>query len=133
MDYKEMLKRAKQNLPAAAGGSRFEVPSPIVQPLKRSTVVKNFGDISKAIRREPKQIAKFLFKALAVPGTIAGVELILNGKVSTSAINQRIRDYVDEYVTCRECGKPDTMLAVDGAVAKMKCEACGARRTFKMQ
>jgi translation initiation factor 2 subunit 2 len=131
MDYNELLKRARQNLPETKGGARFEMPSAYTAALKRSTVIKNFGEIAKTLRRDPKHIAKFLFKELAVPGTITGTELILNGKISSMIINQRLRDYVSEYVICKECGKPDTNLSVESGVSKIKCEACGARKTFK--
>jgi translation initiation factor 2 subunit 2 len=131
MDYNELLKRARQNLPETKAAARFEMPSAYTTALKRSTVIKNFAEIAKALRRDPKHVAKFLFKELAVPGTITGNELILNGKVSSMIINQRLRDYLNEYVICKECGKPDTNLTVDAGVATIKCEACGARKTFK--
>jgi translation initiation factor 2 subunit 2 len=131
MDYSELLKRARQNLPETKTGPRFEMPSAYTAALKRSTVIKNFAEIAKALRRDPKHLARFLFKELAMPGTITGNELILNGKVSSMIINQRLRDYLSEYVICKECGKPDTNLTVDAGVSTIKCEACGARKTFK--
>ncbi len=130
MTYEELLKRAKQNLPAAQQ-SRFEMPVAIVNIVKRTTIIKNFADIAKALRREPVHIAKFLFKELALPGVITGGELVLQGKLAPSTINKRLQDYVKEYVLCKECGKPDTNLSREGTITTIKCEACGARRTFK--
>jgi translation initiation factor 2 subunit 2 len=131
-NYQELLKRAKQNLPEIKGGGRLEIPSAIVEVVKKTTSVKNFGDIAKAIRRDAKHLARFMFKELAVPGALKGNELVLQGKISSTVINQRLQEYLKEYVYCKECGKPDTNLVVEGNIATIKCEACGARRTFKV-
>jgi translation initiation factor 2 subunit 2 len=131
MDYDELLRRAKKNMPQIAAASRFDMPLAVAVVVKRQTVIKNFSDIAKTLRRDPRHIAKFLFRELAVPGSINGAELVLQGKLSSSIINQRIKDYADEYVLCKECGKPDTSMQKEGYIIIVKCEACGARRSLK--
>jgi translation initiation factor 2 subunit 2 len=113
MDYKEMLKKARSNLPQYTGAERFEVPKPQVHQSGKLTYIRNFSDMARTLRREPKQIAKYLFKSLAVPGMVKGSELILQGKVGYSMLEQRIQDYVKEFVLCHECGKPDTNISED--------------------
>ena len=130
MDYREMLKRAKANLPQHSGAERFEVPKPQVQQTGKLTYVRNFSDIAKTLRREPKHIAKYLFKSLAVPGMVKGSELVLQGKIGYYMLEQRISDYVKEFVLCHECGKPDTNITKEKGISFLKCEACGARRSF---
>lgn len=132
MNYEELLKRARSAVPEAKAEGRFEIPSAIVVAVKRTTIIKNFAEMAKNIRRDQKHFAKFLSKELAVPVTVNGPELVLNGKVPGSIVNQRVREYVAEYVVCKECGKPDTQLKTEGGIAIIKCEACGARRTFKI-
>ena len=131
-EYQELLKRARQNLPETNTGFRLEMPSPMVENIKRITVVKNFGDIAKAARRDVKHMSRFMFKELAVPGSVKGNELVLQGKISYGIINQRVQEYLKEYVLCRECGKPDTNMIIEVGIATIKCEACGARKTFKV-
>lgn len=127
-DYKKLLKKAKDSMPQISKSTvRFEYPSAFVQPGKQ-TIIKNFSDIAKAVRRDPKHIAKFLFKELALPGNINGNELVMQGRLSSSLLNQRINDYVKEFVFCKECGKPDTVLLKTDKTFIMKCEACGARK-----
>ena len=46
-------------------------------------------------------------------------------------VSQRIAEYIKEYVICRECGKPDTDIKKENDFFVMKCQACGARRSFK--
>ena len=127
MDYEEMLKRAVKNLPTRTE-SRFEVPAASIGISKKQTSIRNFSDIVKVIRREPGDVAKYLFKELAVPGSVKGSELILQAKVPTALINQRIKEYVKDFVICKECGKPDTVLQKVDNYTFIKCEACGAKR-----
>ncbi len=128
--YEVLLKRAKKNLPQSAETSRFEVPRASVQVIGRLTYVRNFGEISKMLRREPRHIAKYLFKELAVPGNITGNELVLQGKFSTTIIIKRVEDYMKEFVLCHECKKPDTNIIKMDKILFLKCEACGAKRSI---
>ena len=130
-DYLELLKRGKANLPQVKTVARFEAPRASVMTSKRQIFVRNFVDITKTLRREPKHLARYLFKELAAPGTIQGVELILQGKSTESMVNKRIEDYIKEFVICDECKKPDTNMSKEGNTDILKCEACGARRSLR--
>ena len=129
-DYTKLLEKARKSLPAVTKSDiRFEIPFAQVVPGKQ-TVLKNFSEISKILRRDEKHLAKFLFKELAVPGSMRNGELVFQGKVYANLINQRIAEYVRQFVLCNECGKPDTTLQ-ENKITTIKCEACGAKRTMK--
>ncbi len=131
MDYREMLKRGRNRLPDLnKESSRFEVPAADVMS-GRQSVIRNFSEITKALRRDAKHLSKYIFKELAVPGSVRGSELLLQGKFNSYTINQKISDYVKEFVICQECGKPDTSVNKEGRIVVMKCEACGARRPLR--
>ena len=131
MEYEELLKKAMQNLPAKSE-SRFEIPVASVHIGKKQTLIMNFSEIVKTLRRESSGVAKYLFKELATRGALHGNELVLQSKISSSLINQRIKEYVKDFVICKECGKPDTIIQkIDGYVF-IKCEACGAKRPARM-
>lgn len=131
-EYMKLLKKAKEGIPDLKKGSeRFEIPRAEVITGKQ-TIVKNFLDISKKLRRDPKHIAKFLFKELAVPGSLREYELVLQGKIYQNMLNQRIEEYTREFVLCHECGKADTVIQKLDRTLFMKCEACGAKRSLRM-
>lgn len=131
MEYLEMLKRARNNIPEKRSGSRFEIPKAVTYASGKVTFIKNFAEISRSVRRNSGEIAKFLFKELGVPGEMKGNELALNGKIGDRMINQRIEEYVSQFVMCRECGRPDTDIMKEGKFSFIKCQACGARRSFR--
>ncbi|HIH71333.1 MAG TPA: translation initiation factor IF-2 subunit beta, partial [Methanothermobacter thermautotrophicus] len=46
-------------------------------------------------------------------------------------INERIEDYVNKFVICHECNRPDTRIIREGRISLLKCEACGAKAPLK--
>jgi len=127
-DYSSLLKRAYSKLPEKTEASeRFEIP-PVESLLQGNrTIIKNFDAIANKIRRNPRHLAKYLSKELAAPGSIDGTRLILNAKLNEKSINERIKDYVNAYVICKQCKRPDTKLIEEDRLPVMLCEACGAR------
>ncbi len=130
-DYEQLLKKAKQSLPQTQETVRWEVPRANVQVTGKRTAVKNFLEMAKALRRDPQHLAKFLFKEMAVPGSLESGQLILQGKFNSDFVNKRIEDYAKEFVLCSECGKPDTQLQKSDRLWTLKCEACGAKRPVR--
>jgi len=128
--YEELLKRAREHLPQTEDKGRFEIPEINVQMSGKRTIVRNFNDICKVIRREPKGVAKYLFKELAVPGSIDSGQLFLQSKFSPDMVRKRIDLYVKEFVICHECGKPDTDIIKIGRLPMIRCQACGAKKSI---
>jgi translation initiation factor 2 subunit 2 len=128
-DYEELLERAKKKLPVKLEShDRFQVPEPDVMIEGKTTVIRNFGDIVDALRREPEHVLGYLLRELGTAGTMEGRRVVFKGKVGTSQISDRISNYVDEYVLCSECNRPDTKIVKDGRIQILTCETCGAHR-----
>ena len=45
--------------------------------------------------------------------------------------NYKIKEYIDTYVICSECNRPDTHLVKQGRTTLIRCDACGAFRSVK--
>ena len=53
-DYEQLLKRAKAALPKAlSSGERFKVPEADIVVEGKTTILRNFADMSESIRRDP--------------------------------------------------------------------------------
>lgn len=128
-DYEKLLDRAKEKLPEKLQShDRFQVPEPDIMIEGKTTVIRNFGEIADKLRRDPDHILGFLLRELGTAGTLEGTRVVFKGKVATAAVADRIRSYVDEYVLCSECNRPDTKIVKDGRVLILTCETCGAHR-----
>ncbi len=128
MKYEELLDEAYKNIPELKITSeRFEIPKAqsIIQGNK--TIITNFLKIAQTFRRDPDHFQKYLLRELATPGNIDGPRLIINRKISSSLINQKIEQYAKDFVICKECGKPDTTLNKEDRFTYVRCQACGAR------
>ena len=133
MEYKEMLENVRKNLPEVVFlKERFEIPKVLGHMQGNRTIISNFLQIASTLRRDINHLLKYVLKELATPGEIKkSGALILGTKVPASRINEKIRQYANEFVLCFECGKPDTKIEKDGELTYMKCTACGAKNFVK--
>ena len=132
MDYKAMLKRAREKMPESVfEKERFEIIKVKGHVEGNKTIIVNFLKIADHLHRPVEHLLKYVLKELATPGTIKFSRFIIGAKVSASRINEKIRQYANEFVLCSECGKPDTKLIKEGDFLSLKCLACGAKQTVK--
>ncbi|MBD3309783.1 translation initiation factor IF-2 subunit beta [Candidatus Woesearchaeota archaeon] len=133
MDYKSMLKRAKENLPEAViAKERFEIPKVKGHIQGNKTIISNFVQIAQYLHRPVDHMLKYILKELATPGELKpNKTLMMGAKVSASKINEKIRLYADQFVLCGECGKPDTKIVKEDNVYYMRCLACGAKNPIR--
>lgn len=128
--YETLLDEAYKKIKAVnISGERFEIPKIEGHIEGKKTILTNFFQIASYLRRSPEHFQKFMLKELAASGQKEGDRLVLNIKVSSSKINQKIEQYAKEYVLCKECKKPDTELIKepDSRVTFIHCLACGAK------
>lgn len=130
--YDSLLTRAYANLPEKVlATERFEPPVPVMQIEGNKTFITNFKEISDKLRRQPQHILKFITKELAVPGEVDGARAILKSKAPFRMINEKFTSYINEFVLCHECKKPDTDIVDDLGVKQLKCQVCGARNPIR--
>ena len=129
-EYEKLLERGIKKIPEKKESEgRFEIPKANVLISGARTIITNFLDIAKILRREEKHLLKFLLRELATSGNVEDKKLIVIGRFSENLVNKKIEIYVKNYVICPACGKPDTKIIEEGKI--LKCEACGARTPIK--
>lgn len=127
MNYEALLEEAYENVEMTNECERFEVLKVKGHHEGIRTVISNFGQIVTCIRRSPEHLLKFLNKELASSGEIRGDRLILSRKLSSKNINDKIEKYVNLFVLCPKCKKPDTELNEEGNKTFLRCLACGEK------
>ncbi len=128
-NYLTDLERALSKLPEIKGsGERFVVPEPKLLTEGKTTVLENFAVIADKLNRDPEHIFKFLLRELGTAGKLEGSRAIFHGRFTSSAVSLLLDAYIKEYVTCSECGRPDTHLIKVDRILTLRCDACGAHR-----
>lgn len=131
-DYEKMLKEATEKISKnVKEDKRLEIPVPQVLIQGNQTIIPNFVEIANVLRREPRHLAKFMFRELAKPGNINDTRLILQGKVYKQLVEKKLDEYIKEFVQCKECNKLDTVLIKEKRFVFLKCEACGAKEAVR--
>ncbi len=128
-EYLEMLAAARKEAPpVVASGERFRPPRPIIVIIGRQTHISNFREIASGLNRDPHLLARFLSKELGSPYFITeeSKKLILSRRIDPQLVEARLRKFIERYVLCPVCGRPDTRIVKVRRGWALKCEACGA-------
>lgn len=130
-EYEKLLDEAYTKVKQInVSGGRFEVPKIDGHFEGKKTILTNFFQIASYLRRSPEHFQKFMLKELAASGQREGDRLVLNIRVPSAKVNQKIEQYTKEFVLCQECGKPDTELTKENRLSFLHCLACGAKHSI---
>eukprot|EP00112_Aurelia_sp_Birch-Aquarium-sp1_P003910 Seg1442.7 transcript_id=Seg1442.7/GoldUCD/mRNA.D3Y31 product="Eukaryotic translation initiation factor 2 subunit 2" protein_id=Seg1442.7/GoldUCD/D3Y31 len=133
--YDELLKRvfdimrAKNPTMTEGGKKKFVMKPPqVVRIGTKKTSFVNFADICRILHRQPKHLLAFLLAELGTSGSVdGGNQLIIKGRFQQKQIENVLRRYIKEYVTCHTCRSPDTILHKETRLFFLQCETCGSR------
>jgi len=132
MSYEDLLKRGKEQTEDLSDTEeRFSYPDPETFKEGTTTVFKNFSEVATALNRDEQHLLRFLNRQLGTAGKQQGDMVVFQGDFSSSEVASRIEGYVEEYVLCSECMRPDTRLVRVNRTQMLKCDACGARMPVK--
>lgn len=131
-DYEKLLDAAYKKVKIVdSSNQRFEIPKIEGHFEGKKTILTNFFQIVSYLRRSPEHFQKFMLRELAASGQKEGDRLVLNIKVQSAKINQKVEQYVKEFILCKACGKPDTELIKEDRLTFVHCLACGAKHPVR--
>ena len=90
----------------------------------------NFGSVCKALQRGQEDLKKFLQLETGFLCSIAAKEhLILNGVVRVETLEVLLTKFINNFVLCRSCRKPNTRLVKDQLTRLqfLVCNECNAQ------
>ena len=130
-DYKKLLDSAYKDVKPIKASERFEIPKVQGHAEGTKTILTNLQQIASTLRRDQEHILKFLLKELATSGKIKDNRVILQRRIPSSKINEKIEQYTNEFVLCKECKKPDTEIIKQDRFSFLHCLACGAKHSVR--
>jgi len=135
--YPELLSRFFTMLhaanPALASnmGKRYTIAPPqILREGNKKSIFANIPDICKRMHRQPEHVIAFMLAEMGTTGSVDGSgRLVIKGRFLQKQIENVLRRYIVEYVTCKTCKSPDTILTKENRIYFLACESCGSRRS----
>ncbi|WP_435362124.1 translation initiation factor IF-2 subunit beta [Haloarchaeobius sp. DFWS5] len=128
MEYDTLLDRAFSELPdrPREAGDRLKVPDAEGETDGAFTRLTNLNAIADALGRDADHLHRSIQRELGTNGQFDGTQARYNGSFTIADFEEAVDAYIAEYVTCGECGLPDTRLVREDGVDMLRCEACGA-------
>ena len=117
---------------ASSGGKSYKIPPPqCLREGNKKTIFANIADICKRMKRTDEHVTQFLFAELGTSGSVDGSRrLVIKGRFQQKQIENVLRRYIVEYVTCKTCRSPDTELNKgENRLYFVTCNSCGSRRS----
>jgi translation initiation factor 2 subunit 2 len=130
-EYLNWLDRAKAGAVQIKATERLEIPEIRSSAMRMKTSLMNFREVCQALNRDMKHVYRYFVKALATSGSIHEDYVVLKGKFASPQLAEVLRNYVDAYIVCSLCKRPDTHLVKEGEFAFLICDACGAKSPVK--
>lgn len=139
LPYADLLSRffniLRANNPELAGdrsGPKFRIPPPVCLRDGKKTIFSNIQDISEKLQRSPDHLIQYLFAELGTSGSIDGQKrLVIKGKFQSKQMENVLRRYILEYVTCKTCKSINTELKKEQSnrLYFLVCKSCGSTRS----
>ncbi|CAF3474565.1 unnamed protein product [Rotaria socialis] len=135
LNYEYLLNRAfdiiRQKHPERFNQGKVVVALPPLQLARvgtRRTALLNFGSICTILKRQEKQLHDFFLVEL---GTTANIDskhaLIIRGRFQTKQLEHVLRSFISEYVFCKTCRSPNTLLRRSDGLTMINCNDCNSQ------
>jgi len=116
----------------SSGSKSYKIPPPqCLREGNKKTIFANIAEICKRMNRNDEHVTQFLFAELGTSGSVDGSKrLVIKGRFQQKQIENVLRRYIVEYVTCKTCRSPNTELSKgENRLYFVTCNSCGSRRS----
>ncbi|KAI3392369.1 hypothetical protein diail_5757 [Diaporthe ilicicola] len=124
---------SEKNPDHATGAAKsYKIPPPqCMREGNKKTIFANLPEICKRMKRSEEHVTAFLFAELGTSGSTAGTGgLVIKGRFQAKQLENVLRKYIIEYVSCKTCRSPDTELSKgENRLSFVTCNSCGSRRS----
>lgn len=132
--YEELFNRVYQNINSDRGidagkGSKKSIEPPeVLKVAARKVLWSNFVSNCKSINRPIEHVLEFVLTELGTEGSLTSEnKLTIKGRFQSKNLENVLRKYIIEYVTCGTCKSPNTDLKKENRITFKLCRDCGAQ------
>ncbi len=131
-DYEALLKRARSEIPEIeAKQERLGVPKLQRAVIGMRTMIYNFREVAATLDRNPQHMLRFFTGELATAATMQESRAIFQGKFGLDTFEKLLERYMESFVVCPICSRPDTRIVKEKRLTFLVCGACGAKSSIK--
>lgn len=131
-NYNDLLKKAVAQMPEVSmKRERLELPKLFVTTVGMRTIIFNFREVAQILDRNPQHILKFLTREMATAAALQDSRAIFQGKFRRDSFERLLQRYMESFVICPVCKRPDTKIVKEYRLAFLLCNACGAKSAVK--
>lgn len=131
-DYEKLLNKARSQIPEVTlKQERLELPRLQYGVIGMRTIIFNFKEIAETLNRDPQHLLKFLSGEMATAASTQGSRIIFQGKFPKETLERLLERYIENFVVCPICKRPDTKMVKEKRLSFLVCEACGAKSSIK--
>lgn len=127
-NYSELLKRLydKMDGPVQHKINKRVIEPPLIGRLGSTRVVwTNFNNNCESICRPREHVYEFVLSELGTTGSItADNKMVMKGRFQPKQIENLLKKYINEYVTCNTCRSPDTLIEKSDRILFKVCSSC---------
>lgn len=93
-------------------------------------IIKNAGKISRELNRDIGLISKYLNLLISTQISVKNETIEIKKILSEKELNDYLQIFIDNYVLCKKCNNPETIIGRRGNQIEMNCSACGLANSF---
>lgn len=107
---------------------RYKRPTILVKQITNFTELTNIKEICAKLGRSEGLLLTFLQIKLATQSKGSS----LRGNFTVKQLEDLILSFTKEFVLCRSCKNPETILKMSKGSVRMSCSCCGQTSSIKM-
>ena len=131
-NYDELLKRACSQMPEVSlKRERLELPRLYIRTVGMRTIISNFKEVADVLNRNAQHILKFLTREMATAATFHESRAVFQGRFKHDSFERLLKRYMESFVICPVCKRPDTKITKEKRLSFLLCNACGAKSSIK--
>lgn len=131
-NYENLFKRARSQIPEVSSKrERLELPHLSYSVIGMRTMIHNFREIAEALNRDPQHMLKYLSGEMATAAAMQESRAVFQGKFPRNTLERLLQRYLEVFVVCPVCKRPDTKIVREKRLSFLLCEACGAKSAVR--
>lgn len=104
---------------------RYKMESVIITKQGTKLAFQNIDKISESLSRNPRDIVSFLKKHFATSFDYKnGIATTTKKDLTNPMLQNAIYQYIEDYILCKKCKLPETVVITDKKKMSIVCSAC---------